>query len=100
MNIALGDNDRAEGLDAIAQQIYQRYEAKILPGADNTNRLYIPPVRITRQEMLKELLLPGTLPPEAAAVLETQMGITNLPAITNAPANSTTNSMTAPPAGK
>ena len=33
--------------------------------------------------MLKELLVPGVLPPEAAAVLETQMGVTHLPAATN-----------------
>jgi hypothetical protein len=97
MSIALGDNDRAEGYDAMAKQIWQRYEKKIGPGAGNDVRLYIPTTQEIRQDALKDLLTPGTLPPEAVGVLETQLGITNLPAMTNAATNSETNSVTAPP---
>ncbi len=84
LNVAEGDNDHAQGLDAMAQKMYQKYEAKITPYAGNTNRLPIPTPRESRQSVLKDLLTPGTLPPELAAVLATQMGVTNLPAATNA----------------
>ncbi len=92
LNIAEGDNDRAQGLDVMAQNIYKDYQAKILPGQNNTNRLYIPTPLESRRTLLPELLAQGVLPPEAAAVLATQMGVTNLPAATNAPANPLTNS--------
>jgi len=96
MSIAIGDDDRAEGLDAMAQQIRKRYEAKILPGADNTNRLYIPEISEFRRDALKELLAPGTLPPEAAALLATRMGVTNLPAAANTSTNTASGPQTPP----
>jgi hypothetical protein len=90
LNLAEGDNERAQGLDAMAGKIYQKYEAKILPGVNNTNRLYIPTPRETRRTVVNDLLVPGVLQPEDAAALATQLGITNLPAA-NVPANASTN---------
>jgi hypothetical protein len=83
MSVASDDDDRATQLDSIARQIWKRYQDKIAPGAGNDQRLYIPPTKETRQMVLNDLLSPGTLPPEAAAVLATRMGMTNLPAATN-----------------
>jgi hypothetical protein len=95
LNVAEGDNERADGLNAMAVKLYRNYEAKILPGANNTNRLYIPPPQETRRSVLNDMLSPGVLSPEFAAILATQMGVTNLPAATNAPADGSTNTVPA-----
>jgi hypothetical protein len=90
LDLVKGDDEQGAGLDGMAKRIWQSYQKKIGPGAGNDVRLYIPPVETTRRDMLNELLTPGVLSPEDAAVLKTQMGVTNLPVETNSvtvPAN-------------
>jgi hypothetical protein len=83
MSVAVGDNDRATELDLMARQIWERYQKKISPGAGNDERLYMTNPKDIRRQVLNDLLSPGALPPEVAAALATQMGVTNLPAATN-----------------
>jgi hypothetical protein len=90
MSLILGDDERAVGLDVTAKNLYQSYQKKIGPGAQNDVRLYIAPVEKTRRDVLNDLLQPGVLSPEDAAILRTKLGITNLPAATNPATNSVT----------
>ncbi len=85
-SFAISDDDRGVGLDDMAKDIWNRYSAKIDRNPENTNRIYMPPLKEIRQDMLNDLLVPGELPPEEAALLATRFGVTltNLPPETNA----------------
>jgi hypothetical protein len=83
-SMVLGEDEKAVGLDHMAQRILDNYHRKI--GTMNETRLHIPPLSEIKQDVLKRLLTETS--PEFAAQLRTKLG---LPAVkpspaTNAPA--------------
>jgi hypothetical protein len=88
MSLAVDEDDRAAALAGMAQQIWNRYQARISRSANAEERLAMRNPQLVRQDLLSELLAPGVLPPDAAAVLATKTGQTNLPPVNPTPAPS------------
>ncbi len=88
-SLAVDDDDRYLGLDAMAQKILARYNAKIDVNAATAERLKILSLPEIRQSVLNDLL-DGELPPELAAQLRTKLGLpaqSPPPATPSAPTN-------------
>jgi hypothetical protein len=71
--LAMGEDDRAAGLDRLAQKIYEKYELKIDFNAKTEERLGIFTMPEVKKEVLSKLLN-GGLPTELAAALATKTG--------------------------
>ncbi len=100
INLALDEDDQAQGYLLLARNIWNRYMGKIA-GGPSEKRVGLPPLEDMRREVLEQLL--PRLDPEYEAALRTKLnlpppGATNLPPVGTAapPPGSTTN---APPAG-
>lgn len=73
MSLILGEYDRAEGLQRLATQVYNRFQRAVQPGGD---RVTLPPLQELRQAVLDEMLNPETgLLPEYRARLATELGL-------------------------
>jgi hypothetical protein len=92
-NLAIGQDDRCEGLKLLAGKVYQHYQADVGLWKTNLQRSGLPPFAEINRDVLNQLLDPRRgLPFAARAVLRTQLG---LPAETNAPpATISTNAIT------
>ncbi len=86
VNLVDGDEDAFNGYQALARNIWARYQGKIL-GGPSGKRVGLPPLKDMQAEILRYLLDPeGGIQPEAKAVLQSQLGITGPPdSATNAP---------------
>jgi hypothetical protein len=80
MSLAVGDDDRATAMEALANRFWNSYLAKIDRSSNAEERLTMRSPKQVRHDLLNELLTPGVLPPDAAAILATSTGQTNLPA--------------------
>ncbi len=79
-DLAIGDDDKAIGLENFARKLRARYAEKTEVSG---GRVALPPVAEIKQDVLKRVLDPETgFNPELAAVLRTKL---NLPAPTNTP---------------
>jgi hypothetical protein len=77
-SLALGEDDRAQALNNLAQKLLERYKEKT---EGTGNRIPIPPLSEIKRTMLKVMLDPDTgLPDDLAERLRT---VLNLPAGTN-----------------
>jgi hypothetical protein len=72
-SMAIDDDDRALGLDRLAQKIWEKYAEKIDINEKTKERVGLPPLKQIKIEVLRRLLN-GGLPPELAAVLATKTG--------------------------
>jgi len=100
VNLALGEEDQAQGYLLLARNIWNRYMNKIV-GGPSEKRVGLPPLEEMRREVLDNLL--PTLAPDLADVLRTRLnlpppGSTNAPPAVPAPA-SPAPATNAPPAG-
>ena len=79
-SLADGDDQQADVLHRLAQNIWDRYDKKIknLHNAKADNRLYVAPLPEIRGAVLKQLLS-GELSPEETALLASKTGQTNIP---------------------
>ncbi len=75
--LAQGDSDQYQGLDKMAQKVYQLYESKVtLP--TQAQRIALPPLAEVKRDVLLEMLKPDpAVNPEYQARLRTEL---NLPA--------------------
>lgn len=85
LNLALGEEDQAQGYLLLARNIWNRYMGKIV-GGPSEKRVGLPPLEELRREVLDHLL--PTLAPDLADVLRTRLNLPPPPAATNAPAAS------------
>jgi hypothetical protein len=94
VNLALGEDDQAEGLTQLARVMWRNYMKKI-GGGPSDERVGLPPLAEIGRDVLGELLDPQTgLLPEMAAALRTRLGLpadygaapTNAPPATSTPA--------------
>jgi hypothetical protein len=81
-NLAIGEDDQAQGYLLLARNVWNRYMGKIV-GGPSEKRVGLPPLETMRAEVLTNLL--GRFTPPMAAALRTRL---NLPAPTE-PASST-----------
>lgn len=100
VNLALGEEDQAQGYLLLARNIWNRYMNKIA-GGPSEKRVGLPPLEEMRREVLDNLL--PTLAPDLADVLRTRLnlpppGSANAPPAVPAPA-SPAPATNAPPAG-
>ncbi len=72
VNLALGEEDQAQGYFLLARNIWNRYQSKIV-GGPSEKRVGLPPLEDLRQEVLDQLL--DRLDPELAAVLRTRLNL-------------------------
>jgi hypothetical protein len=103
-----GDSERYGGFRLMAHDLRANYMEKIGGGASR-DRIGLPPVEETEQEILKRMLDPNDeiygLPPEARAILRTEMRmepeaiapVTNAPPASGNSPNTTTNAPTVVP---
>ena len=86
VNLVDGDEDAFNGYQALARNIWARYQSKIV-GGPSDKRVGLPPLKEMQAEILRYLLDPERgIRPEAKAILQSQLGITRPPATaTNAP---------------
>jgi hypothetical protein len=83
LNLALGEDDQAQGHLLLARNIWNRYMDKIVDGPSE-KRVGLPPLDDMRKEVLDNLL-PG-LAPDLADALRTRLNLpAAAPATTNAP---------------
>jgi hypothetical protein len=82
INLALDEEDQAQGYLLLARNIWNRYMNKIV-GGPSEKRVGLPPFEEMRREVLDNLL--PTLAPDLADVLRTRLNLPP-PAATNAPA--------------
>ena len=86
-SLAIGEDDRAVGLDRFAQKVWNRFESE-LPEASK-ERVGLPPLGELKKVVLDQLLDPEVgLEEQLRAQLRTQLGLsapTADPAVTNAP---------------
>ena len=97
INLALGEDDQAQGYFLLARNIWNRYMGKIV-GGPSEKRVGLPALDLMRKEVLDSLL--QSLRPEMAAALRTRLNLpapsaTNAPPAAITPPPATTN---APPA--
>lgn len=84
-NLVDGDEDTFNGYQALARNIWARYQSKILSGPSE-KRVGLPPLKELQAEVMRYLLDSSRgLKPEAAAILRTQLGPGALPPDTNSP---------------
>ncbi len=86
-NLVDGDEDAFNGYQALARNIWARYQSKI-GGGPSDQRVGLPPLKEMQAEILRYLLDPESgIRPEAKAILQSQLGITGPPpaTTTNAP---------------
>lgn len=83
INLALDEDDQAQGYYLLARNIWNRYMSKI-GGGPSEKRVGLPPLEDLRREVLDQLL--PNLEPEYAAALRTKLNLPPPPAPTNAPA--------------
>jgi hypothetical protein len=77
-SLAIGEDDRAEGVDRFAQTVYLKYQQKT---ANSQGRVILPPLNEIKQDMLRRLLdTEHGFPEELATQLRTKI---NMPAPTN-----------------
>jgi len=81
INLALEEDDQAQGYYLLARNIWNRYMSKIV-GGPSEKRVGLPPLEDLRREVLDQLL--PNLEPEYAAVLRTKLNLPP-PTATNAP---------------
>lgn len=101
INLIDGDVDAYNGYQALARNVYARYQTKIL-GGPSEKRVGLPSLKEIQTEVLANLLNPEYgLRPEAAAILRSQLPAELLPPATNAPprTNLPPVTPTRPPAG-
>jgi hypothetical protein len=91
INLALDEDDQAQGYYLLARNIWNRYMSKIA-GGPSEKRVGLPPLEDLRREVLEQLL--PNLEPEYAAALRTKLNLPP-PTATNAPP-ATTNAPAAP----
>jgi hypothetical protein len=86
LNLVDGDEDAFNGHQALARNIWARYQSKII-GGPSEKRVGLPPLKDLQAEVLRILLDPERgIQPEAKAILQSQLGIAGPPpAATNAP---------------
>ncbi len=79
LSLALDEDDRADGFDRMAGQLWQTYDQSIEHRKDP---LRLPPVKELKQFLLEEILNPqrGLLTPELIARLQTRLGLPARPA--------------------
>jgi hypothetical protein len=70
-SLVLGEDEKAAGLDRLAQKVLDAYHRKI--GTMNETRLHIPPLAEIKRDVLKRLLT--EVSPEFAAQLRTKLGL-------------------------
>lgn len=105
-DLAVGEDDRAVGLQRLAEKVHAKFEKKNSFNEKTKERLGIPTMLEMKKEVLRRLLDPQHgLPPELAAVLATKTGQKYPPAtliepaiIPPPPASATTNTTAAKPA--
>ena len=85
VNLIDGETDAYNGYQALARNIWARYQSKIL-GGPSEKRVGLPPLTEMRDDVLRRLLDPQTgLRPEAAAILRSQLGDAIPAPLTNPP---------------
>jgi hypothetical protein len=92
INLALDEDDQAQGYFLLARNIWNRYMGKIA-GGPSEKRVGLPPLEDLRREVLDQLL--PNLEPEYAAALRTKLNLPP-PTATNAPPPAATNAPVAP----
>lgn len=104
-SLAVDEDDRYIGMDAIAQKVWNHYEEKIGVNKETQVRVGIPSLADIRRGVLRDLLAKDSgFPPELAAQLRTKLGMAPdaLPApvtteVAPEPAGASTNSPDATP---
>ena len=77
LNLAMGEDDQAIGLERMASRIHQNYRIRTTHPASAV-RVELPPLDVIKQNVLRDMLAPSTnTNPEFQAVLRTKL---NLPA--------------------
>lgn len=75
VSLALGDEDKAVGMNLYAQRIHNYYQSQV-KGTASQERIGMEPFQVLRNEVINQLLDPESgLVPEVAARLRTELGL-------------------------